>query len=142
MKRAVAPMPIRYGALFATLALLSSPAMAAGMYSWVDANGVKHYSDQPPPPKVKDAKKLKMSGNSGPLAEPPEASQPTPPAAGQAMARAAGYEDQDIKRNCEIATKNLSALTSAAPLPEGSEGAVTRQQSIDKTQGQVKLFCQ
>ena len=122
------------------IAATTVPALAAGMYSWVDANGVKHYSDQPPPPKAKDAKKLRLAGKGEPI-DPAMPAEGAKPSDGQAMARAAGYEEQDIKRNCELATKNLVTLTAAPPLPEGSEAANNRQQSIVKAQSQVKLFC-
>ncbi|MFZ2235968.1 MAG: DUF4124 domain-containing protein [Dokdonella sp.] len=116
----------------------SSSALASGAYSWVDANGVKHYSDQPPPRSAKDPRRLRLSsGEARGIPEPAEEKA----GENQAMARAAGYDDDDIKRNCEIAGKNLAALTAAAPLPEGSEDAATREQSIKQAQGQVKLFC-
>lgn len=117
----------------------SSPALASGAYSWVDANGVKHYSDQPPPRSARDPRRLRLANGAARDSNP----EPVEENAGenQAMARAAGYDDKDIKRNCEIAGKNLAALTAAAPLPKGSEEAATREQSIQQAQGQVKLFC-
>lgn len=127
--------------LLCLVAATALPTLAAGMYSWVDANGVKHYSDQPPPPKARDAKKLRLAGKGDPI-DTAMPSETVKPSEGQAMARAAGYEEQDIKRNCEVASKNLIALTSAAPLPEGSEAANNRQQSVVKAQSQVKLFCE
>lgn len=117
----------------------SSVSLASEAYSWVDANGVKHYSDQPPPRSAKDPRRLRLS--SGEASGTPE--EPVEEKAGenQAMARAAGYEEKDIKRNCELASKNLAELNSAAPLAQGSEDAVVREQSIQQAQGQVKLFC-
>jgi len=47
--------------------LLAFSAMAAAedekMYSWVDANGEAHYSDQPPPPEVKEYRSMTRSGS-------------------------------------------------------------------------------
>ncbi|MEO6077025.1 MAG: DUF4124 domain-containing protein [Dokdonella sp.] len=116
----------------------SSATFASEAYRWVDANGVNHYSDQPPPRSAKDPRKLRLSSG-----EPLGIPEPVEEKAGenQAMARAAGYEEKDIKRNCELASKNLAALTSAAPLVKGSEEAQIKEQSIQQAQGQVKLFC-
>lgn len=130
--------------LFACVAVLvcgmfgPSAALASDAYRWVDANGVNHYSDQPPPRSAKDPRRLRLSsgearGNPEPVEEKVGEN--------QAMARAAGYDEKDIKRNCELASKNLAALTSAAPLAEGGEEAEIREQSIQQAQGQVKLFC-
>lgn len=114
------------------------PASATGAYSWVDAAGVTHYSDQPPPASAKKARRLSLSGGE---TRAVTAVVEEKPGENQAMARAAGYGDEEIKRNCDIASKNLVALTSAAPMPEGSDQAETRDQSIQQAQGQVKLFC-
>lgn len=116
----------------------SSSAFASGAYSWVDANGVKHYSDQPPPNSARNARRLSLGSGEALGTPEPVADEP---GENQAMARAAGYGDEDIKRNCEIASKNLATLTAAAPPATGSEQAETRQQSIEQAQGQVKLFC-
>lgn len=136
---------VTYRAALARLLILAALALptvvtAASMYSWVDANGVKHYSDQPPPAKAKDAKKLNLTGRGEAPADPAPAETPEA-SAGKAMARAAGYEDQDIKRNCEIANQNVITLTAAPPHPPGSEDAIKREQSIEKAKAQVQLFC-
>lgn len=36
-------------------------AQAATMYRWVDAGGKVHYTDQPPPPDIKDVQEKKMA---------------------------------------------------------------------------------
>ena len=47
----------------AALLLAAADSMAAQeMYRWVDANGEVHYSDQPPPPEVKDYRSMTRSG--------------------------------------------------------------------------------
>ncbi|MEO7917368.1 MAG: DUF4124 domain-containing protein [Dokdonella sp.] len=114
-------------------------AVAAGAYSWVDSNGVTHYSDQPPPATAKEARRLKLSSgySNGTVASPVEAESTE----GKKMALAAGYREEDIERNCEIATKNLSALDAAPPLTAGSEQATAREENKQQAQGQVKLFC-
>ena len=67
------------------------------MYSWTDANGVRHFSDSPPPASAK-AQKIRLKGG--------VASEEAPPAEGEAakdggpaLAAAAGYSADDIKRN-------------------------------------------
>lgn len=45
------------------LLLAATGTMAAQeMYRWVDANGEVHYSDQPPPPEVKEYRAITRSG--------------------------------------------------------------------------------
>lgn len=41
---------------------LALPASAAEFYRWTDADGQVHYSDQPPPAKVKQLKRLNAAG--------------------------------------------------------------------------------
>lgn len=42
--------------------LFSAGASLAGnLYHWVDSNGIEHYSDQPPPPSVKDVEQKKLN---------------------------------------------------------------------------------
>ncbi|MGZ3183084.1 MAG: DUF4124 domain-containing protein [Telluria sp.] len=45
--------------------LLACAAFAqAQVFKWVDAKGVTHYSDQPPPPDIKDVSVRSLNGNS------------------------------------------------------------------------------
>ena len=121
------------------------PAAAGEMYSWTDANGVKHFSDSPPPTSVK-ARKVKVKGGlttNEPVDEAPKADDKN---AGPALAAAAGYSAEDIKRNCDIATKNFDTA-SAQKIPLDANGqpdleaAQGRQAQIDKAEQQKKLFC-
>ncbi len=128
--------------------LFSASALAGEMYSWTDANGVKHFSDAPPPKSVK-AQKLHVKGGvttSSP-AEEEEAAAAAKKNAGPSMAAAAGYSPADIQRNCSIAKQNLAALE-AQKLPVDAEGypsdldaAKNRQAQIDKAHQQIQLFC-
>lgn len=138
MKRVLSLLLAAAGVL-AGAALFVPSAVASGAYSWIDANGIKHYSDQPPPPSAKNPRRLRLSTSSSRSIETEAVD--AKPSENQAMARAAGYEEKDIKRNCEIATKNLAALNAAPPPPSGSEEAETRERSRAQAQGQVKLFC-
>jgi hypothetical protein len=132
------------------LALLAAslPVAAGEMYSWTDANGTKHFSDSPPPASVK-AQKVKMKG--GVTSNEPAADQQEKPAAdkngGPALAAAAGYAPEDIKRNCAIARQNLGVAegrkipVDAQGYPTDLDAAKSRQQDIDRANGQIKLFC-
>jgi hypothetical protein len=133
--------------LLLALLTVGLPAMAAEMYSWTDANGVKHFSDSPPAASVK-AQKLKMQGGvtlNAPAEETPkvEASKNS----GPALAAAAGYAPEDIRHNCEIAKQNLGVAegqkiaTDAEGYPSDLEAAKGRQERIDKANQQIKLFC-
>ena len=121
------------------------PALAADMYSWTDANCVRHFSDWPPPASAK-AQKIRLKGG--------VASEEAPPAEGEAakdggpaLASAAGYSADDIKRNCQIARSNLSAIegqqlaVDADGFPVDLDAAKARQDQIEKSNQQIKLFC-
>ena len=131
------------------LLLLTANAIGeTDMYSWVDANGVKHFSDSPPPRSVK-AKKMVVHGGVGAGAgavtdAPPEQAATD---SGPALAAAAGYAPQDIKRNCDIAQMNLSTLQLQKPRLDGNGNPVdaaadaTHQSQVEKANQQIKLFC-
>jgi hypothetical protein len=121
------------------------PALAADMYSWTDANGVRHFSDSPPPASAK-AQKIRLKGGVATNEEAP-ADTATATEAGTSLAAAAGYSPEDIKRNCEIARGNLSALEGqqvpldADGFPVDLDAAQARQAQIDKANQQITLFC-
>lgn len=135
----------RFRLMLALLAV-SASAGAAEMYSWTDANGVKHFSDSPPPPNVAKAKKLKVQGGVTTTATE-DAQKPADKDAGPALAAAAGYSPEDIKRNCDVARKNLD-IVQAQKLPLDADGnpadpeaAKEHQAQVDKSNQQIKLFC-
>ena len=132
--------------VLAMLLLAFSSAKAADMYSWTDAQGVKHFSDSPPPHSVK-AQKLKVRGGvtSSTSSETEKTAESA--GAGPAMAAAAGYSAEDIQRNCTVARKNLATLQAQQPaLDESGEqvdagAASSHQAQIDKANQQIALFC-
>lgn len=132
--------------LFALMAV-GLPAAAADMYSWTDANGVKHFSDSPPPANVTKSQKLKVKGGITSAAEDPEQSDQATKSSGPALAAAAGYSPEDIKRNCDVARKNLSVLDAQKPSlnadgsPTDAEASKNHQAQVDKANQQIKLFC-
>lgn len=125
--------------------LLAAPAFAAEMYSWTDANGVKHFSDSPPPKTVK-AQKLRVKGGVTTSA-PAEDDNAADKDAGPAMAAAAGYAPADIKRNCDIAKQNLTTIEGQKPpvdadgYPVDLDAAKAHQAQLEKANQQIKLFC-
>jgi hypothetical protein len=127
--------------LLVLFCLGAAPAGAQQVYSWTDANGTKHFSDTPPPPNTASAKKLMVqNGVTSEQADPQAADGAAKQ--GPAMAAAAGYSSDDIKRNCEVARKNLDVYNASKPA-EGSdpEAQVKYQENINKAQAQIKLFC-
>ena len=66
------PSPSSFFRLLAATALLLGGSVAHAQYSWIDANGVRHFSDRPPPPSTPSHKILKAPGRAAP---------PVPPAA-------------------------------------------------------------
>ena len=123
-----------------------APAFATEMYSWTDANGVKHFSDSPPPKTVK-AQKLRVKGGVTTSAPAEDEADAADKDAGPAMAAAAGYAPADIKRNCDIAKQNLTTLQGQKPAldadgyPVDLDAAKAHQAQIDKADQQIKLFC-
>ena len=126
----------------ALLALLASPLAAQQVYTWTDANGVKHFSDAPPPPNTREAKKVVVRGGIT-STEPDVAAKPEEEAKeGPKMAAAAGYSADDIKRNCASAQRNLDLLNKSKPTAEAEvEDQVRHQEQIGKAQQQIALFC-
>jgi hypothetical protein len=134
--------------LLPVLLAVCLPAAAADMYSWTDANGVKHFSDSPPPANVIHSQKLKVKGGVTTTSDDADqAKNDATKSAGPALAAAAGYAPDDIKRNCEIARNNRTVLEAQKPeldsygLPVDADAAKGHQSQLDKANQQIKLFC-
>ena len=133
--------------LLLALLTLTVPVAAGEMYSWTDANGTKHFSDSPPPASVK-AQRVKVQGgltSNEPVEDPAKAD--TAKSGGPALAAAAGYSPEDIKRNCDIAKQNRGVAegtkiaVDAQGYPTDLDAVKTRQAQIEKANQQIKLFC-
>lgn len=134
------------------LCAILSPALAfaaADMYSWTDANGVKHFSDSPPPASVRNAQKISVHGGVTASAEKPTDADANVAATGSGpgMAAAAGYSPEAIQRNCEAARRNRAAaqahqndLRQAGPQAD-AQAIAADQTEIDKAEQQIQLFC-
>lgn len=133
--------------LLLVLLAAGATASAAQVYSWTDANGTKHFSDSPPPASVK-AQKVKVKGgvtSNEPVEDAAKAD--AAKSAGPALAAAAGYSPEDIKRNCDIAKQNRGVAegskiaVDAQGYPTDLDAVKTRQAQIEKANQQIKLFC-
>ena len=134
------------------------PAVAGQVYSWTDANGVKHFSDSPPPPNV-NAQKIKVRGSltsqegdatqnavvadatpKAPEGQPIKPSDPNKPLVDSPENRA---------KQCDMARSNLALLQSSFQVsaPQGDDGKTKvlddsgRQQALARAQDQVSFFC-
>jgi hypothetical protein len=145
--------------LLLVLLAASLPALASTqVYSWTDANGVKHFSDSPPPASV-NAQKLKVRGSvtSEEQTPPPapaadaDAARPNgpPPATVQPIARSLADSPENREKQCQTAKKNLEILQGNYPVsaPPGADGKAqvmdddARKQATDRAAEQVKFYC-
>lgn len=146
--------------LLLVLLAASLPALASStqVYSWTDANGVKHFSDSPPPASV-NAQKLKVRGSvtsedqtpaPAPAADA-DAAKPNgpPPATVQPIARSLADSPENRDKQCNTAKKNLDILQGSYPVsaPPGADGKAAvmddaaRKQATDRAAEQVKFYC-
>lgn len=87
--------------LLAAGALLLGSSLAQAQYSWIGENGVRHFSDRPPPPSTPAHKILKTPGRMATTPPAPEASAAAPaaPKAAPTLAeREADYKERKKKR--------------------------------------------
>ncbi|MBN8481191.1 MAG: DUF4124 domain-containing protein [Xanthomonadales bacterium] len=129
--------------VLALLLAAAGPLAAQQVYTWTDANGVKHFSDAPPPPNTKEAKKVIVRGGiTSTEPDVPVKTEEEEAKEGPKMAAAAGYTAEDIKRNCETSQRNLEILQRSKPTAEAEvEVQVDYQEQVGKAQQQIALFC-
>ncbi|MGK3120900.1 DUF4124 domain-containing protein [Pseudomonas corrugata] len=127
---------------------LSPICMAGQIYKWVDAQGVTHFSAQPPEG-TEAATVIKSS--------PPVGKPSAPPSAGtigdqkaideQVKQQVADQEAQ-LKEFCEQVRTNLAQLQNNPRVREDAEGELRRlteeerRQRIDETRKQIEEHCQ
>lgn len=134
------------------------PATASQVYSWTDANGVKHFSDSPPPANV-NAQKIKVRGSlttdEGQAAVVADASpkpvEGQPPAATPANNPNKPLVDspENRARQCQMARSNLELLKSnfQVSAPQGEDGKAQvlddpgRKAALDRATDQVAFYC-
>ena len=146
--------------LLLVLLAASLPALASTqVYSWTDANGVKHFSDSPPPASV-NAQKLKVRGSltSEELPAPAAAAEPAtdaakanspPPATMTPIARSIADSPENREKQCQTAKKNLDILQGSYPVsaPPAADGTArvmddaARKEATGRAAEQVKFYC-
>ncbi len=142
-----------------TLLLAAASTMAAQeMYRWVDANGEVHYSDQPPPPEVKEYRSMTRSGTAGgasyeaqgeedSLAEKEAGFQRRRAQEAEDEARAEKVEAERVK-NCDLARGQYNTISAGGRISRrNSAGEVeylTDEQiaaETDQAQAEVDKWC-
>jgi len=125
-------------ALVAGLGFVTSAALAAGVYRWVDEKGEVHFSDRP---QAQSAEQIQVK----PI---PRSSTPTADQTATPTAKPAPAADSEEARYCQRAKEDLQRYEGpgqlmkrtpdgkAVPLSE-AEAAAVLQQARD----QVKLWC-
>uniref|UniRef100_Q0HS50 DUF4124 domain-containing protein n=1 Tax=Shewanella sp. (strain MR-7) TaxID=60481 RepID=Q0HS50_SHESR len=135
------------------LMLLTQPVFAGVIYTWVDENGVTHYSQQPPEQEQPKTQQLYSEDiEPGKIGYIAPAKKDAPPEMSESEKSAALIKEKDAKQAetiCENAKHNLDVLTTHTKLTRQEEGnkepvAMTeeeRQAAISENQQRIKLFC-
>ena len=147
---------MRLATLISIILALTTTAAGAAMYKWTDADGSTQYGQYPPAGVA--AERIKVS--------PQPASQPQPALSPQQRlkeleeqqqkqteqeAKAAGEKQkaETIKKNCEIAKKNLSGLQVGGHrltrLPDGSYTRLSEEERLSRiteAEKHIKEYCQ
>ena len=146
--------------LLLVLLCTSASAIAAQqVYSWTDANGVKHFTDSPPPPNV-NAQKIHVRGSV--TSEESEAPSPSaaddadiakanqpPPAQTQAISRSLADSPENRAKQCQTAKSNVKILEGSYPVsaPPGADGKAQvldekgRKDALARAHEQVAFYC-
>jgi type IV secretory pathway VirB10-like protein len=101
--------------LFAGAALLFAAGLAQAQYVWINAKGVREYSDRPPPPSTPAANILKRPQSAALVSEPPVTAAPAATAAPakQAPPSLAARDADFRKRQQERAKEEQKAADEA-----------------------------
>lgn len=127
---------------------LSPTCMAGQVYKWVDAQGVTHFSSQPP----QGTEATTVIKSTAPAGKPP-----APPSGGtignqkaidEEVKKQVAEQEAQLKTFCEQARTNLAQLQNNPRLREEVEGEIRRlteeerRQRIDETRKQIEEHCQ
>lgn len=148
-------MRSRSSFLFATLVLLVSAPLAPAhaddqVYRWVDARGVTHYSDSPPPDDVLSAREITVRGQriaralGAETAEADSAVTPTTSTPSSAASIAASR-----KQFCQRAKENLQTLQTSGDVMQDIDGdgiqellsAEQRDAERERAQNAITFYC-
>jgi len=108
--------------------LLATPALGE-LYKWTDAEGKVHYSDQPPPPNVKQPLTIKPRIPAAPTA--------APEAAGAPAAAPKSYVEQDAefnRRRVEAAEREAAAKKAADAAAEKKKNCAQAKAELARVQ--------
>jgi hypothetical protein len=132
--------------LLATLSLAASASLAAEhFFKWQDANGVWHYTQQPPPEGVKSERINIATGRA-------EAEAMQPVEAESAEQQAAAQRSVEVEKRrreaCEAARANVATIESNPTVTllnaDGSQRTLTpeeAQRQLETARAQVTLYC-
>ena len=111
MKRATA-----FSLLLATIALTCVAGLAQAQYVWIDAKGIKQYSDRSPPSSIPDRNILKAPGRPTVAVAPGDlvAAAPVAPVAETAKTAAPTVADRNVEFNKRISEKAAAGKKAAA----------------------------
>ncbi|GIU49389.1 hypothetical protein TUM4438_32900 [Shewanella sairae] len=147
-------LPLISKIAFMVLVLTSSSVNANAIYTWIDDNGVTHYSQQPPASNQASSKKLysediepKHVGTIAPTKSVADLNQPSE--LEQQAAAIALADKQQAQQVCKNAQHSLNVLTTHTKLTKknsttGELVSMTeeqRQAEIVEQNQKIKLFC-
>lgn len=134
----------------------SAVAANAQVYKWVDASGVVHYADAPPPRGTPNVQTVRVT-SSGDQVQPAieentesgsQEAPATPTNSTASTSSAVAEAAKAMAKNCETARRNLDLLNSHYPVsttgPDGKPQQVddsARQAKITEAQAEIKLYC-
>jgi uncharacterized protein DUF4124 len=118
------PMTAGLLTTFACGCLLAIPTLGE-LYKWTDAQGNVHYSDQPPPPDVKQPLTVKPRSPAAPTAAPGAAG--TPAAAPKSVA----------EQNAEFNRRRVEAAEREAAEKKAAQEAAEKKKNCDQAKAQL-----
>jgi hypothetical protein len=132
--------------LLATLSFAAPASLGAEhFFKWQDANGVWHYTQQPPPEGIKGERINISTGRTEVAAVEP--AQPESPEQQAAAQRSAELEKRR-REACEAARANVATIEANPTVtmlnPDGSQRTLTpeeAQRQLETARAQVTLYC-
>jgi hypothetical protein len=121
-------LPLKH--IFAVFIMSASCSLALAQYVWLDAKGVKQYSDMPPPASVPSARILKSPGAALPQAESPAPAEEQAASEADAAKKPMTLAEKDAafqKRKAEQAEKDKQAADKA-------KAAADKKKDCERTQ--------
>jgi outer membrane biosynthesis protein TonB len=104
--------------------LLAAAPSSAETYKWKDADGKVHYSDQPPPPNVKDEV----------IVKPPKQSAPATTDKAKPPAKAKSYTEQEA----DFKKRQVEAAEREAAEKKKADDAAQKKQNCEQAQAQLR----